>query len=63
MDELSEQLNLQRKYGVVRFLGTVLSNTEHELAFESDNPVKAMDELERLCSADEGGHGYMLIIK
>ena len=63
MSELSEQLNQQHKYGVVRFQGTFQFNTNHELVFESDNPVEAMSELETLCAKDDPGHGYILIIK
>ena len=63
MSELSEQLNQQLKYAVVRFLGTVLFNHSHELVFQSDSGIEAMNELERLCADDDGVHGYMLIIK
>ena len=63
MTELSELLDLLRKYGVVRFWGTVQFNREHELVFQSDDPIEAMNELERLCAHDDGVHGYMLIIK
>ena len=63
MAELSKQLNLQRKYGVVKFLGSVQFNKEHELVFQTDVAIEAMNELERLCADDDGEHGYMLVIK
>lgn len=63
MSELSKLLNQHRKFGVVRFQGTVQFNKNHELAFQTDDAVEAMHELERLCAEDDEGHGYMLIIK
>jgi hypothetical protein len=63
MSELSEQLNQQRKYSVVRFRGTVQFNRDHELVFQSDDAPEAMNELERRCADDNGVHGYTLIIK
>ena len=63
MADLSKQLNQQRKYGVIRFRGTIQFNTDHELVFQSDDPIEAMNELERRCADDDAGHGYMLIIK
>jgi hypothetical protein len=55
--------NLKHKYGVVRFVGTLRHNRNHELVFESDNPLEAMNELERLCVDDDGVHGHTLIIR
>ena len=63
MSELSEKLNQQRKYGVVRFRGTVQFNTNHELLFQSDDPAETMNELERRCADDDPGHGYMILFK
>jgi hypothetical protein len=63
MSELSQQLNQQRKYGVVRFRGTVHFNRNHEMVFQSDDAVEAMNELERRCADDDVVHGYTLIIK
>ena len=54
---------LQRKYGVMRFTGTLHHNRDHELVFESDNPLEAMQQLETLCGTDDSEHGYMLVIK
>lgn len=63
MSDITAKLNQQRRYGVVRFRGTVQFNTGHALAFESDDPIEAMTEMERLCAEIDTRHGYMLIIK
>ena len=56
-------VQLQKGYGVVSFKGTLMHNTDHKLVFESDDPVEAMMELERLCATDTAGRGHMLIIR
>jgi hypothetical protein len=60
---VKQHLNLQLKYGVVRFLGTLHHNRNHQLVFESDDPSEAMQQLETRCRADDPSHGYMTIIK
>jgi hypothetical protein len=61
--EVINHLNLQRKYGVVRFVGTVQHNSQHELTFQSDDPLYAMQKLQEKCATVDAGHGYMLIIE
>ena len=53
--------NLQLKYGVMRFKGTLQHNKDHELVFQSDDPTEAMQNLERRCLADGLDYGYMII--
>jgi hypothetical protein len=56
-----QHLNLQLKYGVVRFKGTLEHNKDHELVFQSDDPTEAMQNLEQRCISDGPDHGYMVI--
>ena len=56
-------ITMAKKYGVVQFRGTLRHNTDHQLVFESDDPVAAMTELERLCDDVPEESGFMLVIK
>jgi hypothetical protein len=58
-----KHLNLQRKYGVVRFVGTLQHNTQHKLVFQSDDPLEVMQQLQDMCARSDAEHGYMLVIK
>jgi peptide methionine sulfoxide reductase MsrB len=55
--------NLERKYGVVRFVGTLHYNRNHELVFESDDPLEVMQQLETLCRTEDSHHGHMTVIR
>jgi hypothetical protein len=54
---------LECKYGVVRFAGSLHRNTRHELVFQSNDALEAMQQLEVLCRTDDVDHGHMLAIK
>ncbi len=58
-----QYFKLEHKYGLVRFLGTLHHNTNHELVFESDDPLEVMQQLEILCGSDDVHHGHMLVIR
>ena len=58
-----QDLGLQRKYGVVQFLGTLHHNRAHQLVFQSDDPLEVMHQLQERCAGDDVEHGHMLIIK
>jgi hypothetical protein len=61
--EAMHNLDLQLKYGVVRFLGTLHHNRAHHLIFQSDDPLEVMHQLQERCAGDDVEHGHMLIIK
>lgn len=58
-----EYAGLTKKYGIIRFHGTLMHNANHVLVFESDDAVEAMRELELRCAEDDPHHGYMLVVR
>jgi hypothetical protein len=56
------KVNLQFRYGVVKYRGTLQYGTHHELVFESHDALEAMNKLEGLAALADPLHNYSLII-
>lgn len=59
---LRRKVNLQLKYGIVKYRGTLQRGNCHELVFESHDAFEAMKELERLAVLADPLDNYSLII-
>jgi hypothetical protein len=58
-----EYFNLERKYGVVRYLATAKGHREQELVFQSDDPMAARLELQARVAFDYSDHGHKIMLK
>jgi hypothetical protein len=55
------KINLQLKYGIVKYRGPFQNGSRHELVFESHDAFAAMRELERLATVAGPLDNYSLI--
>lgn len=57
------EIQLTKKYGVVRFKGKLYHNEAHQLVFESDDPLEAMRALEEYCKTLPEEAGCMIMLR
>ncbi len=58
-----QNLDLERKYGVVRFEGTVRFHKPEALVFQSDDAGEAMEHLEKECLNNGAMYHHGIIFK
>ena len=56
-------VNLSKQYGVVLYRGSLHSNCDHELIFESDDPTEVVAHLEQCHSKYPISHGCMIVVR
>jgi hypothetical protein len=56
-------INLEHKYGVVRFKDTPEGDREQELVFQTDDALEAMQQMKAMSAGNYSEYYYTIIVK